>query len=171
MTLSAESLIPCRSAIQDVNTLNVTLVDCLEQVDALAFPAMHHGFALASRLVWRGEPPSETLAFEYRLVRFSDIDAEEVIFAGKMAWQAHTTRGRILCGFPAVRLRRPEVLHFRLDVREPDQAWRPLAGCSIDVHLADMPEEDRDALLERFRKQHADEVERHAREAEARTRR
>ncbi len=162
--ITCEAFIPCERVVQDQHTHNVTLVSCLEQVSALQFPSMHYGFAVAARLAWQGPLPTSDLDLKYRVLRFSDTDEEQVITEGSMAWEASTRRGRVLCSFPALRLRRPEVIRFRIEFCQPDGDWQTVGACSIDVGLLEMTDEERQDLLARWRQQQQAEVRRLARE-------
>lgn len=146
MKLRGEWLVLAERVIDDAISGNVTLVSCIQQVAAADFPAQHHGFGVAARFCCVGEPPDKPIPVSLRLVRRSATDAEEVVTDWNITWQAGTRRGQVATNFQVLRLRRPEIVEFRIDHRVGKGAWHSGPTCSIDVLHFEMTPAQREAL-------------------------
>lgn len=146
MNIHCESFVLCERVIEDAATRTLTLVGCLEQITAVVFPAKHPGFACAARFVWNGEPPAHPILVQYRLVRCSEHEADEVVSELTGEWTAGASSARVVISFRLLRLKRPERLRFRMEHRLNESAWIRSAEYSIDILKAQLTREERDAL-------------------------
>lgn len=146
MSMHCDWLVLCQQVLVDTHTSNLTIVNCLDQVSALAFPVEHPGFAFAARFRWEGEPHDEPRDVEFRLVRFSDEDDEEIVLSLSGVWEPNTKRTRVYSNFHFLRLRRPERLWFRVDSRLRGRRWRKGPAVPVDVLQAQLTQAQREAL-------------------------
>ncbi|MCB9737703.1 MAG: hypothetical protein H6747_00425 [Deltaproteobacteria bacterium] len=130
--LTIEWTVACARVIVDQQTGEWSLIDVIERVMALQFPAQHQRFAIAARVSTEAAP-GEDLSLRYRVVRTSDADGEQTILESRGRWLAGTDRGRFHANFAVLRLFRPERLRFRVDVATDDGPWQMGATTSIDV--------------------------------------
>lgn len=146
MSLVCEWFVLCERVIVDAATGNFTLVACLEQLNALKFPAHHATVAFAARYRWTGTPFAEDTTVTHRLIRLSDHDEPEEIAETQASWKAGTHRGRVVLTFQMLRLLRAELLRFRLDHRVGDGEWVEGPSCYLDVVAVKLTAEQRDAM-------------------------
>ncbi|MGM0575075.1 MAG: DUF6941 family protein [Myxococcota bacterium] len=148
MKLVCDWLVLCEQVLQDRSTGNLTLINCVDQVNAVEFPANHPRFAFAARFRCQGDPPTEEHSTAYRFVRFSDTDDEEEVATLEGLWRPGTRRSRVFLNFGVLRLRRPERIWFRLDVKTNEGDWQEGPAVPVDVAKFELTDEQR-ANLER----------------------
>lgn len=146
MKLHGEWLVLAERVITDSFTQNLTLVSCLEQVAAVQFPMLHHGFGVAARYRCVGELPTKAAKVRYRLMRLCETDAAEVVGEFDGAWAAGTRRARIATNFQFLRLKRAEAITFRMDHRVGTGAWVEGPSCALDVVKLEVTPEQRAAF-------------------------
>lgn len=147
MTIRCEWLVPCERVLVDAQSGNVTLVDCLDQVNAAFFPSEHPRFAVAAKFRWTGtEPPPEDLTVHYRLVRGSPHAPEEIIAEVEGAWRAGTLRARVNFAFMFLRLVRAEPMELRADHRIGQGDWVIGPSSFVDIAPMDLTPEQRAEL-------------------------
>jgi hypothetical protein len=146
-----EWMVLAERVLDDSTTGNLTIVSCLERVQSLAFPAHHHGFAVAARFRCLGQAPESNCTVGMRLVRACESDPEEVISEAASEWQAGVDTARWVMNFHFLRLKRPETLQFRLEYRVGDGIWEHGATSYLDIKMMELTEEQRRALTEEFR--------------------
>ncbi len=146
MRLRGEWLVLAERVIDDALTGNITLVSCLGQVAAVDFPAQHHGFAIAARFSCAGKPPAAPTPVSFRLIRRSATDEEQCVTNWTVQWQPGTRVGHVGTNYQVLRLRRPEIIEFRIEHRVAEGTWHAGPTCSIDVLRLELTTEEREAL-------------------------
>lgn len=146
MKLTCEWLVLAEKVLCDTATNNLTIVNCLDQVSALRFPAHYPGFAVAARLRSVGPPPARATKVTYRLLRLSEGAAPELLATMPGDWSPESDFGRVWINFQILRLLRPETLRFRLDYRVDDGAWVEGPSCSLDVLQLELSDDERASL-------------------------
>lgn len=133
MNLVCDWLILCERALVDQHSGSLSLIHCIEQISAMDLPTLHPNVTFVAHYSCVGDAPDEQIQLEYRLVRFSAVDAEGEVHRFKGVWQPGVRRGRVLTRFSVIRLRRPETVWFRLDHREVGKKWKKGATVWVDV--------------------------------------
>jgi hypothetical protein len=146
MTLACDWLVLCEQVLADRQSGNLTLITCLDQISASQFPALHPRFAFVARMSWTGEGEPLGDVVEYRLVRYSETDAEEEVSNLKGKWAAGARKGRVYANFSFIRLWRAETIWFRLSWRVGGGAWEQGPSVPLDVAQLDMTAEMRAQL-------------------------
>jgi hypothetical protein len=134
--------------IDDSATHNLTLVSCLERVQALSFPSQHHGFAVGARFRCIEGIPKRDRKVRFRLVRQSEHESDEHLFDLDTTWAAGLSTARLATNFQVLRLKRPETLRFRLDYKVGRTAWQHGSTCYLDVVERVLTDDERRALRE-----------------------
>lgn len=133
MKITGEWLVLAERVIIDAYNQNLTLVCCLEQIAAASFPAKHAGFAVAALFRCEGAAPVEDVAVRYRLIRCSPEDGDEVVGEYDSVWFEGMPRSRVAINFEHLRLKRAEVVEFRLDHQVQGARWRVGPRCTLDI--------------------------------------
>lgn len=121
MAIRCDWLVLCQRVIEDQATRNLTLVDCLDQVQVPRFPWDHGGFAFAAYFSRDGDEDAGDV--EFRLVRMADGQEDRVVFQDTGTWPLGVERMRAYANFQILRVNRPEVARFRIDWRRPRYRW------------------------------------------------
>lgn len=151
MKLTCEWFVLAEKVLCDLGTRNLTLVNCLERVSALSFPAQHPNFAFAARYRRTGAAPTRATPVTYRLIRLSEgRDPEEVVQIPG-TWTPEEDVGRTWVNFQLLRLFQPETIRFRLDHRIGKQHWTEGPTCSLEVARLTLNDEQRATLQEQLR--------------------
>lgn len=150
MNITCEWMVLAERVIEDSTTHNLTIVSCLEQLQALSFPAQHNGFAVAARFRCAESPPKRERKVKMRLVRVSEHDPDEVISEVDSPWKAGVRTARWVMNFQFLRLKRAETLGFRLEYKLGRSAWQLGASSSLDVIQMELSDEHRQKLIEEF---------------------
>lgn len=134
MTLKSDWLVLCERVVQDSDTKNLIIFQTIESIRALSFPVLHRGFAFAARFHWEGPPAREETTVGVRFIRWSENDPEETVIEINGSWSADTIFGKSYFNFEVLRLFRPEMLWFRLDMRVgTDGEW--IRGLAVPVQV------------------------------------
>lgn len=139
MKLVGEFLILAERYLHDSQTDALSLIHCIEAVAAPTFPARHPNFAVFARYRLDDDPPNVPVPVDFRLMRVSAIDGEELIAEFPGSWAAGTTRARIATNFQYLRLKQPERLLFRIDHRVSGGEWLAGPSCAVDVVAVQPP--------------------------------
>lgn len=133
MSVRCEWFVLCEREILDANTHQMSLIGCLEQVSALEFPSLRHGFACVAQYRWVGEPLSAERGIEHRIWRLSEHEPPEQILSCAGRWSPVSPRLRFRANFGFLRLKRVETLRFRLDHRLDGGEWEEGPTVSLDI--------------------------------------
>lgn len=142
MNLVGEFLILSERVVVDAFSQHVSVQHCLETLQASEFPSFHSGFGIFSRYRVEGPTPEHATGVDFRLVRVSEADGEEVIAEYPGTWAAGSKRARIATNFRLLRLKRPEQLLFRVDHRLQGTDWVPGPTCALDIEQAKPTRDD-----------------------------
>lgn len=146
MTLRCDWFVLCEQVLHDQQTSGLTLINCLDQVAAITFPANHPRFAFAAKYRWDGPALSAEAQVAYRLVRLSEHEDDEVVTELTGTWKPGSRRARVFINFHQLRLKRPETIGFRLDSRWDGGRWEEGPIGSVDVLQLELTPEQREAL-------------------------
>ncbi len=146
MKIRGEWLVLAQQVIEDRYTQNLSLVSCLEQVAALQFPTVHHGFGVAARYRCVGEPPLKAVKVHYRLQRRCDTDPPEIVGEFDGQWEAGTRWARVVVNFQYLRLKRPEMVTFWMEHRVGGGRWEAGPSSELDVVQLELSLAQREAL-------------------------
>ena len=146
MKIRGEWLVLAQQVMDDRYTQNLSLVSCMDQVAALQFPALHHGFGVAARYRCVGEPPLKAVKVHYRLQRRCDADPPEIVGEFDGQWDAGTRWARVVANFQYLRLKRPETVRFSMEHRVDGGRWEAGPSCELDVVQLELSPAQRDAL-------------------------
>lgn len=136
MSLVCDWLVLCERVSQDADSNNLVILQTLDTIRSVSFPALHRGFAFACRFHWEGEPSTTDRGVGVRLVRWSSADDEEVVVEAGGEWKAGTTFGRTYLNFEVLRVFRPGIIWFRVDLRVDDGEW--LRGNPVPLEVKEV---------------------------------
>ena len=143
-------LVLCEQVLQDQGSRRLTLVNALDQVPVLRVPVLHPQFAVAAQLHWDGERPADA-RYDYRIVRFSDSDAEEPIFQATSEWPDDRSHMKLFQNYGVLRIRAYGTLWFRLDLRVAGSSrWRKGTPVPVGVVPVPLSDEERAELDQRW---------------------
>lgn len=143
MALRCDWLVLCERVIEDVQTGGLTLVNCLDLVQAWSLPSTLPGFGFAARFTREGDDDQDLGVVEFRFVRSSEAGSQ-VIVTTEAQVDEETRTLRVFFNFAVLRLFREETAHFRIDWRRPGQRWRHGPSVSLPIRL--YPQEIRDQM-------------------------
>jgi hypothetical protein len=147
MTLSCDWFVLAGQVLCDRLTNQLTILNVLDGVSAISFPAQHPGFAFAARYRWEGELPAAPQPVAYRLVRESEGRAPQTVCELSGDWSNTSRMGRVYQNFKMLRLFQPEVIQFRLEHRIGEGPWVEGARASVDVTRLVLSEDERAQLV------------------------
>lgn len=113
----------CEKVLVDAESGALTLVSCLEQLEARVFPSVKHGFAFAAKYRWDGALPAAVVELEYRWSRLSQTGEVESSLLIPGHWTPDMKSTRVYVNFEGIELKRPGVVFFRLDHRIAGRRW------------------------------------------------
>ena len=121
-------IVLCENVIHDSQTNCLTLVNALTEVRATGLPALHTRFAFAV-LLRRDDAARGALSL--RLLRITDAGEEVVV---NIVGREPPPRVQFYMNFPlGIRLFSLGPVRFRVDVREGDEDWYPVATQELQV--------------------------------------
>lgn len=131
MKVDLDWIVLCEQAIVDSRTNLVTLVNCVETVSAVGFPANHPRFAIAA--LFSCEPSDKETAIDFRVIRTGSDGNDETLaeLVGTVA--PGRSRTRVVINFAYVRLLQPELVRFRIDYRPPGKRWTRGRAATLSV--------------------------------------
>lgn len=145
MKVRCEWLVLCERVLKDEASNNLTLVDCVEDIPALVFPALHHRFAFAARYVRLVDGPDIDVSFRFARVDPDGSESELVQVDG--TWRAEASRLRVYQNFDRLQLPRAGQATFRLDHRfAGEDTWTPGPIATVDVRAPDLTGEQKRKL-------------------------
>ncbi|MCK6522226.1 hypothetical protein L6R49_12390 [Myxococcota bacterium] len=147
MTLSCDWFVLAGQVICDRLTNQLTILNVLDGVSALTFPAQHPNFAFAARYRWVGELPTTPQPVAYRLVRESEGRAPQTVCELSGEWSNTSRIGRVYQNFKVLRLFQPETIVFRLDHRVGEGPWEEGARSTVEVKRLTLSDEERGQLV------------------------
>lgn len=146
MPIRCDWLVLCERVIEDTQSGGLTLVNCLDQVQAWSVPSTLPGFGFAARFSRDGEDPSDAGPYEFRFVRIGGSGAVEPVVETEGRIEDATQTLRVFFNFAMLRLFREEVIRFRIDWRRPAQRWH--RGPMVPLRVVLAPPEDRARIAE-----------------------
>lgn len=146
MSALCEWFVLCEREILDANTHQMSLIGCLDQVNALEFPSLRHGFTCVAQYRWLGAPMTEACSIQHRIWRLSEHEAPEQIIDCDGVWSPVSRRLRFRANFGFLRLKRAETLRFRLDHRLNEGEWVEGPSAFLDVEQLQISKDQLDTL-------------------------
>lgn len=147
MTLTCDWFVLAGQVICDRLTNELTILNVLDGVNSIQFPAQHPGFAFAARYRWAGELPKTPQKVAYRLVRESEGRPPQIVCELSGDWSNTARLGRVYQNFKVLRLFQPEVIQFRLDHQIGEGPWVEGPRASVDVTRRVLSDEERAQLV------------------------
>ena len=150
MALQCDWFVLCERVIEDTQSGNLTLVNCLDQIQAWSVPSTMPGFAIAARFTRDGAEDNEDGTYEFRLIRKSEIGGEDIVMPIGAELGPGNSVLRVFVNFAVIRLFREETIKFRLDFRKVGQRWRH--GPSVPLRVTLQPLEYRQNMAEEIQR-------------------
>ena len=141
MSLRCDWLVLCERVIEDAQSGSLTLVNCLDQVQAWSVPSTLPGFGFAARFSRDAEDPEDEGAYAFRFMRIGEVGAAIKVVETQGQIDGATQTLRVFFNFAMLRLFREETIRFRIDWRRPAQKWHH--GPTVPLSVALYPQEDR----------------------------
>jgi len=144
MALRCDWLVLCERVIEDSQTGNLTLVNCLDQVQAWSIPSTLPGFGFAARFSRDTFEVEEEGTYQFRLMRHGGSGEDMLVVETSGTLDADALCIRVFFNFAVLRLFAEETVTFRIDWRQAGQRWRH--GPRVPLRVTLYPQETRDSL-------------------------
>lgn len=154
MALRCDWLVLCERVIEDSQSGSLTLVNCLDHVQAWSVPSTLPGFGFAARFSRTGTGTDEDGEYEFRFLRTGEVGTETVIVTTEATLGADNQTLRVFFNFAMLRLFREETVEFRIDWRRPAHKWR--RGPAVPLKVTLFPAEVREEVAADLARLHKD---------------